>query len=149
MTCRKDRFFNTVQHCADLLGRHYGPDKQWRIDIHAGDPDRESEGEHRESYQDRLDRWRQELEPVAKHFKKKFRVSLWRNRPGGESFHDRYIITDQFGVDARGLGFLDTATAANHSGWASLEADELEQILADFHRAQSPYRLLDGIEVVP
>ena len=68
-----------------------------------------------------------------------------------ENFHDRYIITDQFGVDARGgLDFLDTATAANHSGWASLEADELEQILlADFDRARSPYRLLDSIEVVP
>ena len=105
MTCRKDRFFNTVQHCAALLGRHYGEDKQWRIDIHAGDPDKESEGDHREPYQDRLDKWKRELEPVARQFKKKFRVSLWRNRPGGESFHNRYIITDQFGVDARGPRF--------------------------------------------
>jgi hypothetical protein len=98
-----------------------------------------------------MNKWKRELGPVARHFKKKFRVSLWRNRPGGENFHDRYIITDQFGVDARGgLDFLDTATAANRSGWASLEADELEQILfTDFDPPRSPYRLLDSIEVVP
>ena len=108
MTCRKERFLNTVQHCAALLGRHFGQDKQWRIEIHAGDPDKESEGDHRESYQDRLSRWERELGPVAKYFKKKFRISLWRNNPG-KNFHDRYIITDQFGVDARGgLDFLDT-----------------------------------------
>ena len=119
-----------MQHCAALLGRHYGADKQWRIEIHAGDPDKESEGDYRESYQDRLDRWRRELEPVARHFHKKFRVSLSRNRPGGQHFHDRYIITDQFGVDAPGgLDFVDLPAAANYSTWASLEADELERIL--------------------
>ena len=67
MTCREDRFFNTVQHAAALLGKHFGPAKQSRIDIHAGNS-MEDWDEFRESIQDRLNRWKRELSPVAKHF---------------------------------------------------------------------------------
>jgi hypothetical protein len=149
LTCRKDRFFNTVQHCADLLGRHDGRQQRGRIHIHAGNPLNDSEDSHHETPQARLDRWDQYLQPVIKQWAHKFEVSLWKNKPGGKTFHDRYIITDQCGVNVSGgLDFGDDPTRANLTNWSWLEREAIQDILQrEFHSVKSPYRLLESRRV--
>lgn len=151
MTCRKDRFFNTVQYCASALGFYDGVRHPGLIHIHAGDPRKDRELSHRESVKERLDRWGTALTQVASHFGHSFRVLLWQNRPGGKTFHDRYLVTDQCGIDARGgLDFLDDETRANVSGWTWLESNEIEEILLEeFHRSKSPYKYLGSRLVEP
>ena len=151
MTCREDRFFNTVQHCAASLGNHDGARHPGIIHIHAGDPRNDRRRAHQESVADRLDRWEVKLKQVASHFGHTFCVSLWANRAGQENFHDRYIVTDQCGIDARGgLDFLDDETRANISGWTWLEPDEVRKILLDeFHHAKSPYQYLGSRAIAP
>jgi hypothetical protein len=146
MTCRKDRFFNTVQRCADLLGKHDGQQQRGLIQIHAGDPLMDSEVAHRELAKDRLDRWEQELKPVVTHWKHMFDVTLWKNNTGGKSFHDRYIITDQCGISVPGgLDFGDDPTRANLTSWSWQEPSIIEDILRrEFNPSTSPYTLLES-----
>jgi hypothetical protein len=150
MTCREVRFFNTVEHAASLLGRHYVPPKLGRIDIHAGNPMDESE-ELKESVNDRLERWKRELAPVVKHSPTRFRIFLWGRKSKGKSFHDRRIITDQCGLDAPGgLDFLTDSSRANYTTWTWLEPDDIQEILlTEFHEMKSPYRFLGKIEIAP
>ncbi len=141
MSCRKDRFFNTVQHCADLLGKRDGSQQRGLIHIHAGDPQNDSDPMHQDSPHDRLRQWEQQLRPVINQWGHKFEVFLWRNRPGGKTFHDRYLITDQCGVRAPGgLDFVEDASKANISSWSLLEPEEIQDIIQrEFNRAKSPY----------
>ena len=153
MTCREDRFFDTVQHCADLLGNRDGRRSPGTIHIHAGDPETIGLEEYRESKDERLNRWKRALEPVARHTEHSFRVFLWKRRPGGEKFHDRYVITDQCGLDAPGgLDFLpDTEEErANRTTWSLLDADQVMAILHEgFHHQKSPYQYLGSCHVKP
>ena len=153
LSCRegKERFFDTVQHCAALLGNRDGRQEPGEIRIHAGDPLDDTEPAHREPAADRLARWKTKLEPVVAQNGHSFRVSLWANKAGGKNFHDRYILTDQCGVDAPGgLDFVTDATRANLSGWRLLEHDEVVDILTrEFHERKGPYRYLGTCEVKP
>lgn len=153
MSCRESRFLNTVQHCADLLGKHDCTRAPGRILIHAGDPQKVGPEEYRESKGNRLARWKTALEPFARHWQHSFQVFLWTRRPGGKQFHDRYLITDQCGIDIPGgLDFLPDADAqrANQSTCSMLEARDIDAILyEEFHSVKSPYFLLDTIRVVP
>ena len=144
MTCRKNRFFDTVQHCADLLGKHDGQQESGLIQIHAGDPLADSDPAHRESAKDRLDRWKQALKPVISQWKHKIEVTLWKDNPGGKTFHDRYIITDQCGISAPGgLDFSDDATRANLTTWSWLEPPIIADILfREFNPSKRAYKLL-------
>lgn len=144
LSCRKERFFNTVQHCADLLGNRDGQRRRGLIHIHAGDPQNDPESTHRESPNDRLNQWAKELKPVIAQWGHKFEVFLWKNRPAGKTFHDRYLVTDQCGVRAPGgLDFVEDATRANISSWSWLEPDEIQEIVhREFHRSKSPYVFL-------
>jgi hypothetical protein len=149
MSCHKDRFFNTVQHCADLLGKRDGSQQKGLIHIHAGDPQTDSDPMHQESPRDRLREWERQLRPVISQWGHKFEVFLWKNRPGGKTFHDRYLITDQCGVRAPGgLDFADNTARANISSWSLLEADEIRDIIhCEFHQAKSPYQQLGSRKI--
>jgi hypothetical protein len=132
------------------LGKHDGSQEPGLIRIHAGDPQQDSK-EDQETATARLDRWKKALKPVAEHNGHSFQVFLWADRPGGKNFHDRYVITDQCGIDAPGgLDFTMDATRANLSGWRLLEHDEVVDILTrEFHKTKSPYKYLDTCEVRP
>ena len=151
ITCRKDRFFDTVQQCAALLGKRDGKQEPGYIHIHAGNPQQDPEDGHRETAVDRLDRWEVALEPVVAQNGHSFRVSLWANKADGKNFHDRYILTDQCGVDAPGgLDFGTDPTRANLSGWRLLDHAEIADILTcEFHEKKSPYKHLGTREVKP
>ena len=149
LVSHKAKFFDTVQHCASLLGKRDGTQKAGRIRIHAGDPRYDTPEELQESPADRLDRWAEALRPVAAQYGHKFRVSLWANRPGGKRFHDRYLLTDQCGVRAPGgLDFVEDPTQANLSGWSLLDHAELTDIIQnEFHPSKSPYCHLGSRDV--
>ena len=153
MTCREERFLNTVQHCAFLLGRHDSTITPGVIHIHAGDPETDGPKRHHESTNERLERWKQALKPVARQWEHSFRISLWKSKPGNSNFHDRYLITDQCGVKAPGgLDFLpdEEEQRARITTWSSLEADQVTAIVhEEFHPQKSPYKRLGSIEVLP
>lgn len=153
ISCREDRFFEMVQHCADLLGKRDGHRYSGTVHIHAGDPESLGPPEYHESKDDRLNRWERALEPVARHTGHSFRVLLWKRKPGGKTFHDRYIITDQCGIDAPGgLDFLSDADEerANTTTWSLLGADQVKAILLeDFHHQKSPYQYLGSRHIKP
>lgn len=153
MTCCEDRFFNTVQHCADLLGKRDNSRSPGAIHIHAGDPESVGPNEWRESKEDRLNRWERSLQPVARHWGHSFRVFLWKRKPGGRTFHDRYLISDQCGLEVPGgLDFLPDSDAerANSTTWSVLEADQIQAIVhEEFHHSKSPYTYLGSRAVQP
>ncbi len=146
MTCRNERFFDTVQHCADLLGKSHGTPVPGRIVIHAGDPEVFGPEEQREPVEARLNRWEQLLEPVVGHWGHAIQISLWGKKPGGPKPHDRFVITDQCGFSiAGGLDFLPDALAsqANTTEWTVLpHARALEIQQRDYHHAKSPFKYL-------
>lgn len=151
MTCRNDRFFNTVQYCADLLGKAHGTQVPGRIVIHAGDPMAFGPVEHRESVTQRLDRWQEALQPVVSHWGHAIQISLWGRKPGGPNPHDRFIITDQSAVSiAGGLDFLpdDQASRANTTNWSVVpHADAVVIQQCHYHHAKSPFQYLDTRKV--
>jgi hypothetical protein len=151
MSCQKNRFFDTVQQCSALLGKHDGTQEAGLIRIHAGDPQQDRIEEYRESVANRLARWQDALRPVAAQNGHSFQVSLWANKPEGKHFHDRYIITDQCGVRAPGgLDFISDSTQANLSGWGLLQHEEITDIvIREFHKTKSPYKHLGTCEVNP
>lgn len=153
MNCREDRFLNTVEHCANLMGRHDGSAQSGIIQIHAGDPETTGPDAHRESVQDRLARWETSLKPIARHTGHTFRVLLWKRKPGGKLLHDRYLITDQCGIKAPGgLDFLpdDEEERASLTTWAMLDDKVTRNILLNqFHHAKSPYQYLGSTRAEP
>ena len=153
MTCHEMRFFDTVQTVADLLGKHDGQQMPGIVHIHAGDPQAVGPEALRESVDDRLNRWETELQPVVSHWGHTFRVFLWGRKSGGKLLHDRYIITDQCGLDAPGgLDFLPDSeeSRANQTTWSLLEPQDVQKIvLEEFHHSKSPYRYLDSRLIEP
>ncbi len=157
MSCREDRFFNTVQHCAQLLGRRDGKQRFGTIHIHAGDPQTTGPVNHHEPVCDRLNRWSNELRQVVQQWGHTFRVFLWGRKSTplglGRDLHDRYIITDQVGVSTPGgLDFFEDREQhrAFQTTWTMLDTEAYQPIIFDeFHESKSPYQFLGKIEVGP
>lgn len=154
MTCRNDRFFNTVQHCANLLGRGYENETRGAIVIHAGDPMFFGREEHREPVADRLNRWEDALRPVVDYWGHSCQVLLWGQKPGGPRPHARYIITDHHCgvVIEHGLDFLPDkeSSLANMTEWSVLGHKRVASILqGDYHHAKSPFKYLGMRKVSP
>jgi hypothetical protein len=79
--------------------------------------------------------------------------AVWKQKKNGNKFHDRYIITDQFGNSAPGGldCFSDGCEArANLCTWHLLEYEQARKVLAaDLHHQKSPYHYLGSKEVRP
>lgn len=145
MTCRLDRFFNTVEHCADLLGKSHGTQVPGRIVIHAGDPAVFGQEDLRESAEERLNRWGEAAQPVVRQWGHSIQVSLWAKKPGGPKVHDRFLITDQCGISIpSGLDFLpdERAASANTTTWNVLDRNVVRETLQHYHHARSPFKYL-------
>jgi len=108
---------------------------------------------HRESKDDRLARWVTELQPIATHTGHTFKVLLWKQKINGKKFHDRYIITEQFGIAAPGgLDFFEVGSEAraNLSTWNLLEHEQARKILTvNLHHQKGPYQYHGSKEVRP
>jgi hypothetical protein len=147
MSCRDSRFFNTVKICIDLLGQRGHAVLPARMHIHAGNP--QHNYYHPESVVDRLSAREQWLRPLTDtQHPHHFKVFLWEARPGSETFHDRYILTDQCGISVpAGLDCRADSTP-NSTTWSLLDEEDRVRRLQDFDPATSSFRLLGEKEVL-
>jgi hypothetical protein len=106
------RFATTVDIVAELMGRGWrDPSPVPRLHVHSAARPRPDEA-YWEAVERTVEEWRRYLGQLTGRYPREYRVSLWRERPGGERFHDRFILTDQCGVAVQ--GGLDCAP-----GWRS------------------------------
>jgi len=143
MSCHNSRFFDTVHLCLDLTGQRGHTPLPARIHIHAGDP--QEDYSHQESVPNRLAAWEQQLRSFQHPHH--ITIFLWGSHPGGETLHDRYILTDQCGISVPAGLDCRTSSTPNSTTWSLLdEADRIKR-LQDFDPATSPYRLLGKREL--
>jgi hypothetical protein len=143
MSCHNSRFFDTVRMCLDLTGQRGHTPLPARIHIHAGNP--QEDRDRPESVSDRLAAWERYLRPLQHPHR--ITVFLWGSQPGGETFHDRYILTDQCGISVPAGLDCRTSSTPNSTTWSLLdEADRIRR-LQDFDPATSPYQLLGKREL--
>lgn len=139
---RTARFFATIKLVIELAGkRGYGQPIDCRIDIHAGDPSRYDDGDFAgESAQERLSAWQSALRAIdiSPH---RVRVFLWKNYNGGESLHDRFIITDQIGITVPG-GLDCRSYSANTTTWSVMEFEDQQFWATRFDPAGNVYELM-------
>lgn len=138
MTCRTSRFFRTVKLCTTLLGQRGDTVLDGRIRIHANDP--VTTGDHQESVENRLDAWERELRRLPKH-PHHFEIFLWRRHPGGQKFHDRYIMTDQCGISAP-AGLDCQVHSENTTTWTLLDEADRAHNMLKYDPATNTYQLL-------
>lgn len=143
MSCHESRYFDTIRLCLELTGqRGYDPQPA-RIHIHAGDP--QADYAHQELVPDRLFAWEHKLRSLRPLHR--ITVFLWSARPGGETFHDRYILTDQCGISVpAGLDYR-TSSVPNSTTWSLLDEEDRIRRFQDFDPSTSPYQLLGKCEM--
>lgn len=146
MSCHDSRFVNTVKICVELLGQRGHAVLPGRIHIHAGDP--ETDNYRQESVADRLIAWEQYLRPlIDTQHPHRFKVFLWGSHPGGETLHDRYILSDQCGISVPAGLDCRAHSTPNSTTWSLLEEEDRRRRLQDVDPASSHFRLLGEREV--
>lgn len=144
MSCRNTRFFDTVRLYLKLLGQRGHAVLPARVHLHVGDP--QEDNYHKESVSDRLDAWEHHLRPFQSPHR--ITIFLWGPRPGGETFHDRYILTDQCGISIPAGLDCRTSSMPNSTTWSLLDEVDRLRRFQDFDPTTSPYRLLGKREVI-
>jgi len=137
MNAHESRYFTTVEICSDLMGRRVQDRLCGRIDIHAEAKRQKPDGLTIEQH---LDAWERKLRPLTTRDRHRFRVHLWDCQPGGESMHDRFILTDQCAVSVPGGLDCRTHSHANSTNWTLLDEDARTRRWSDYDQATSPFR---------
>lgn len=147
MNPHEDRFFDTVELGAELLGRQsFGVHHPGRVHIHVGNKEVLLHGRRIiDTVRDRFNAWERRLQPLARRFGHRFRVFIWRKRPRGERFHARFILTDQCGISTP--EGLDYSAPPTRTTWTLLEYGDFTARLQDYDPATSPFDLLGEREV--
>ena len=138
MSCHNSRFFDTVRMCLDLTGQRGRAPLPARIHIHVGNP--QDDYSRPESVPDRLAAWERHLRSLQQLHR--MTVFLWESQPGSETFHDRYILTDQCGISVPAGLDCRTSSTPNSTTWSLLDEEDRIRRLQDFDPATSPYQLL-------
>lgn len=144
MSCHNTRFFDTVRICLDLVGQRGHAPLSSRVHIHAGDP--QEDNYHRESVTDRLAAWERQLRPLQHSHR--ITIFLWGRQTGGETFHDRFILTDQCCISIPGGLDCRTSSTPNSTTWSLLDEEDRFQWLQSFDPVTSPYQLLGKRELL-
>jgi len=140
-SCHETRFFDTVKICVELLGQRGHAVLPCRVHIHAGDPSSETTPE-------RLNAWEKRLLPlIDSQHPHRFKVFLWKARPGGETLHDRFILTDQCGISVPAGLDCRLHSVPNSTTWGLLDEEDRIRRLLDYDPATSPFDLLGEREV--
>ncbi|MGV8118312.1 MAG: hypothetical protein AB2L14_00970 [Candidatus Xenobiia bacterium LiM19] len=145
--CYYTRFFDTVRMCFELAGQRIQETIQTQILIHAGDPD-DYRQDPRETVEKRLDAWEQKIRRLPE-FKNPHRciLHLWRQKPEGQVFHNRFILTDQCGVSIPDGLDCRTGAPAESNEWTLLDEEIRIKRLHDFDPVTSPYEHLGMREI--
>jgi hypothetical protein len=142
LSCHDARFFDTVKICVEVLGQRGHAVLPCRVHIHAGDPSPES-------VSDRLNAWEYKLRPLINPQRPhRFKVLLWKPRPGRETMHDRYILTDQCGISVPAGLDCRVHSVPNSTTWSLLDEEDRARRLQDYDPTTSPFELMGEREVV-
>lgn len=140
------RYFNTIEICSNLLGNRRGYDRlSGRIDLHADTKHLPPNG----SIDNYLAEWEKILQPLVDVDKHRFRIFLWEAKPGSETMHDRYILTDQCGLLIPGGLDCRNASHPNTTVWSLVAEDDRRRVWADYASSSSPFNLLESTEIHP
>lgn len=141
LSCHDARFFDTVRICAELVGQRGHAVLPCRVHIHAGNPSPEP-------VPDRLNAWDRQLRPlIDPQHPHRFKVFLWGTRSGGETLHDRYILTDQCGVSVPSGLDCRVHSVPNSTTWSLLDEEDRARRLQDYEPVTSPFQWLGEREV--
>lgn len=143
MVASKPMCMQTIELCADLLGRGSHEVVQRRIQIHT-DPTKEPSGL---SAVDQLNTWESVLRPIVACYGHSFEVFLWSTRTPDYRFHDRFLLTDQCGV-----GSQDSFECVNRNPstthWFLLPQDIRQRLIAELRPQTSHYDFMNNRQVV-
>jgi hypothetical protein len=138
------RYFSTVDLCSELMGQRVQERLAGRIDIHALAKRQKPDGLTIQQY---LDAWESKLRPLVARDHHRFRVHLWECPPGGESMHDRFILTDQCAVSVPGGLDCRSGSHPNSTDWTLLDEDARTRRWSDYDPATSPFQRVGYLEV--
>ncbi len=144
LNSQETRYFNTVDLCSELMGQRVQERLAGRIDIHAEAKRQKPDGLTIDQY---LDAWEGKLRPLVARDHHRFRVHLWECPMGGESMHDRFILTDQCAVSAPGGLDCRAYSHANSTNWTLLDESARTRRWSDYDPATSPFQRVGYREV--
>ncbi len=140
----ESRYFNTIEICSKLLSNRRGYDRlPGRIDIHA---DAKHHTRNR-SIDNCLSEWENKLRKLVDEDNHKFRIFLWEAKPGSESMHDRYILTDQCGLSIPGGLDCRSDSHPNSTDWNLVDEEVRCKRWENYHPSTSPFNLLASTEI--
>lgn len=130
------KFLQTVKICSRLLGVGLPPAKHPVLEIHC----KQSE--------QLLGLWKDKLEshlPPGQSVE----VFHWSEKPGGQDFHDRYILTDQCGLEV-GKGLDCYRTKQYRTLWKRIPDEVRSELWFEYQpREGSPYELVGKVGIQP
>lgn len=138
------RYFETITICSNVMRQRGHARLEGRIDIHAEAGKQKPDGRSITGY---LPAWEQRLRPLVLTDDHRFRVFLWESLPGSETMHDRFILTDQFGISVPGGLDCRTHSHANSTDWSLLDEDVRLRRWNEYDPPVSPFRLLGHREI--
>ena len=144
LNCQQSRFFDTISICSNLLGQRGHNRLPGRIDIHA-----EAKNQTPKNPDACLVDWERKLRSLVSNDKHRFRVFLWESKPGSESMHDRYILTDQCGLSISGGLDCRKHSHPNSTIWSLVADEDRRKLWADYDPSSSPFKLLAKTEICP
>ena len=138
LNAHEQRYRDMVDLCSALMGNRAHDRLPGRIQIHTHINHQEPEGHDTNYY---LAQWRGALTPLATRDGHRFKVFIWRGRPGDKAFHDRFILTDQCGISIP--AGLDVRTASTHTTtWSLLDEEDRRSNLDDYEPTVSPFQIV-------
>ena len=144
LKCSK-RYIDTISICSNLLGDRGHNRLKCQFEIHAS---ADKQNPHH-CIGDCLAEWERKLQSLADKDQHKFRVYLWESKPGSESMHDRYILTDQCGLLIPGGLDCRVHSYPNSTDWSLVDENVRQNRWADYDHPASPFNLLERTEICP
>ena len=139
------RYTDTISICSKLLGNRGHNRLEGQIEIHAAASKLKPHG----NVDNCLAEWKRKLQHLANEDRHKFKIFLWESKPGSESMHDRFILTDQCGFSIPGGLDCRNSSDSNSTDWSLLDEDARKKRWADYKRPTSPFELLKSAEIHP
>jgi hypothetical protein len=147
------RFVRPLRAFLEALGRRRGPGETATVELHACananlrtsrvDP---SEEELKVKARNVVAAMRRDL-PASIPAGKSVSLTVWAEKPGGQGFHNRYVLTDIGGVTF-GVG-LDESREADHDDLGQMPREQWLRRWQQFQPNSATYRKLEGPHRIP
>ena len=143
---RKQRFYNTIKICSNMLGQRGHNRLSGRVDIHVAEGENKGKKDY-ETEEDFFDACKRRLQPLIKQDGHRFRVFIWKRKEDSysESMHDRYIITDQFGISVS-YGLDCNPKSSDRTRWGFLPEEDRDEQLSLHNPSTSSFDFVGSRE---